>query len=159
MNYELEINGYNALSAWGVTLGDGSVSALMTPPPMKDYITNESAATHGKIIANSPAAMPKVDSRDVQLTIYIHARKAEDTVSGGSVIERGFYTRYAEFVAELQKGQIILRTRYQENVYYRLYYVSCSQFSQFNGRMGKFTLRLTEPNPMDRNPIIEDADD
>lgn len=152
MTYELEINGYDAAARWGVTLGDGSLSALMTPAPMKDYITNESAATAGKIIANSTAAMPKPDSRDVQLTVYVHARRAQDTVgTDGTVAEKGFYTRYAEFVAELQKGAITLRTRYQENVYYRLYYVSCSQFSQFNGRLGKFTLRLNEPNPTDRD--------
>lgn len=149
MTCELEINGHNAFSKWGVTLGNGSVAALMTPPPMKDYVTNESAAAHGKIIAGP--AMPKVGSRDVQLTIYIHADHTDDVYDGETMVEKGFYTRYAEFVAELQKGAVSLRTRYQENVCYRLYYLSSSQFSQYNGKLGKFTIKLTEPNPKNRD--------
>lgn len=137
---EMKINGYDAYSQWGVTLGNGSLSALMTPPPMKSYITNESAASHGKIVANSSVAMPKVDSRDVQLTIYIYAKTAS-----------AFYARYQSFVAELQKGIIELSTKYQSDVLYRLLYVSCSQFSQFNGKLGKFTIKFNEPNPMNRN--------
>lgn len=143
MDYELEINGWNAAAKWGAVLGYGSLAALMSPPPMKDYITNESAATAGRIVANAATAMPKADSRDVQLTIYIHAStKAE------------FFSRHASFVAELQKGRLTLRTSHQQETYYRLLYVSCSQFSQFNGKMGKFTIKFNEPDPTDR-----DADD
>lgn len=145
MTWELEINGMDARVRWGVSLGYGSLTALMTPPPMKDYITNESAAAHGKVIANSASAMPKVDSREVQLTVFLQADSAE-----------AFYSKYASFVEELQGGQILLRTRYQPEVMYRLYYLSCSQFSNFNGRLGKFVLRLSEPNPMNRSRNVDD---
>lgn len=139
MTYDLEINGFNAYARWGAVLGDGSLAALLTPPPMKEYITNECTAVHGKVIASAEAAMPKVDSRDLQLTIFIHASNPT-----------AFYNQYDSLVAEMQKGRIVMRTRQRETVYYRLYYMSCSQYSQFNGRMGKFVFRFNEPDPTDR---------
>lgn len=133
---ELKINGYDAASKWGAFMSDGSLSALMTPAPMKDYIINDSRSDHGRQVLT---AASKVASRDLALTIYIKATSREL-----------FFSRYLAFVEELQKGAITIETKYQVGVKYHCLYVSCQQFAHYNGRLGKFTLRLNEPNPKDR---------
>lgn len=140
MKGELYINGWDAYNKWGAVLADTSLSALMTPAPLKSYITNECAASNGIVVANAPLAMPKVDSRTVQLTIFLYASTKD-----------AFYANYDSFVAELQKGKVQIKTKYQPDTVYKLLYESCSQFSQFNGKLAKLTLRMTEPNPTDRN--------
>jgi len=134
---ELTINGKDAATTWGVFMSDGALSALMTPAPMKAYIENESRAKNGKEVLGTSA---RIDSRDLTLTFCLKAPTREL-----------FFTRYLAFVEELQKGTIAISTQYQPNVIYRCLYVSCSQFSQYNGRLGKFSLRLTEPNPANRS--------
>ena len=37
------------------------------------------------------------------------------------------------------------------NIVYRTIYISCNQFSQFMQGIGKFVLKLNEPNPNNRN--------
>lgn len=38
---QLKINGKDAYTTWGVSMDDTSLSALMTPPAVKPYITND----------------------------------------------------------------------------------------------------------------------
>lgn len=147
MNGELYINGVDAWSNYGVALANESLSALMIPPALKSYVTNESANLNGKIVADAPIALPKVASRDVQVTVYLHASSQQQ-----------FLTRYNAFVSVLQGGIVTLRTKYQPTVLYKLTYTSCNQFSQFNGRLAKLVVRFNEPNPTDRNYIADDAD-
>lgn len=133
---ELKINGKDAATTWGAFMSDGSLSALMTPAPMKDYIENSSRATHGKDVLTSSA---KVDARDLSLTIYIKASNREQ-----------FFARYLAFVTELQTGPFVIETMYQPGVLYRCIYRNCTQFGHYDGQLGKYTLKLTEPNPMNR---------
>ena len=133
---ELKINGKDAATTWGAFMSDGSLSALMTPAPMKDYIENSSRAAHGKELLVSSA---KVDARDLSLTIYIKAANRQQ-----------FFARYLAFVEELQGGTFVIETMYQPGVFYRCVYRSCTQFGQYNGQLGKYTLKITEPNPKNR---------
>lgn len=70
--------------------------------------------------------------------------------------------QYRSFVEELKKGAIDLTLyawegdTYIRETYY-LNYVSCSQYSEFNGRLAKFVLKLNEPNP--ENRLIEHSTD
>lgn len=83
---------------------------------------------------------PRLDEREITLPFNMTA-KDSDT----------FMTNYARFCEEvLAKGELVIRTRFQPNVWYRCIYLSCTQFSQFIQEMAKFSLKLNEPDPSDR---------
>lgn len=136
MKGELYINGKDAYVTWGISMDDTALSALMTPAPNKELIENKSRLEHGKrvIVSN-----PKKDERNLTLQINLTALD-RDT----------FFARYYSFCRELDSGILEIRTKYQPTVLYRTIYVSCQQFSQFMQGIGKFVLKLNEPNPMDR---------
>lgn len=136
MREELYINGKDAYSEWGISMDDTSLSALMTPAPNKELIENKSRLDHGKRIVNTN---PKLDERTLTLQINLTAKD-----------EAQFFARYALFCEELETGVLNIRTKYQPNVTYKTIYLSCSQFSQFMRGIGKFSLKLNEPNPKDR---------
>lgn len=49
---ELFINNEDARKTYGIIFGEDSLTALMTPPPVKPYIENKSALVHGKQVLN-----------------------------------------------------------------------------------------------------------
>lgn len=136
---------------WGVIFTETSVTALMTPSPLKSYITNTSTLSPGKQVLRDSGNLPKVDERDVQLVFGIHAKSLAQ-----------FLMRYYAFCNELKKGALDLTMHiwegdtYLKCTYY-LNYLSCSQYSEYNGRVGKFTVKLNEPNP--ENRVIEHSSD
>ena len=135
---ELYINGWDAWLAWGVFMDDASISALMSPPATKEFIKNTSRLEHGtRYITTNP----KFKERDLTLSIQLYApNKAE------------FYIRYNLFCKQvLATGLINIRTKYQPNVTYKCVYQSCTQYKQYMGKVAKFSLKLTEPNPEDRD--------
>lgn len=136
MKGELYINGKDAYETWGMSLSDTSLSALLTPPPNKEYIESKSRLENGKSVILDNV---KVDERDVTLQVHFTAKN-----------EKQFFERYASFCEELKGGKLELRTSYQPTVIYRFVYVSCQQFSQFMRGIAKFSLRLNEPNPENR---------
>lgn len=137
MTGDLFINGKDAYTTWGMSLTDGSVSKLMTPPPMKAVIENKSRIEDGKRVINSNA---KVDERDFTLEVHFTAKSKDD-----------FFAKYESFCNELATGVLNIRTRYQPTVLYKTNYLSCNQFSEFMFGIAKFTLKLNEPNPKDRS--------
>lgn len=134
---ELFINNKDAYTAWGISMDDTSLSALMTPPPLKEFVEDSSRMEHGKHIDISN---PKIDERNLTLQVNLTAKSKDE-----------FFSRYLSFCEELAKGVLDIRTKYQPNITYHTVYLSCSQFSQFMQGIGKFTLRLNEPNPAERN--------
>ena len=134
---ELFINGKDAYAAWGISMDDTSLSALMTPAPNKDLIENKSRLEHGKLVISSN---PKKDERNLILQLNLTAPD-RDT----------FFSRYDNFCNELNFGILEIKTKYQPTVVYRMIYQSCQQFSQFMQGIGKFALKLNEPNPNNRN--------
>ncbi len=141
MTGELIINNQDAYTTWGVFMDSTGLSALMTPAPLKEYIINKSPLTAGKKVKPTT---PMVDERDLTLTVFIKAASLPD-----------FLQQYRAFVTELQQGDIVLQTKYEADVTYRLKYVSCQQFSNYNGRLGKFILKLNEPDPSNRTTTQE----
>ncbi|MFR8834963.1 hypothetical protein [Bacteroides nordii] len=137
MMKELFINGDDAYEKWGVSLGESALSELMTPPANKAFIENESRLQHGKRVL---VANPKLDARNLTLQMNLTASD-----------EKTFFKNYKLFCDEvLATGVLNIKTAYQSDVVYKTIYVSCSQFSQFMRGIGKFTLKLIEPNPNDR---------
>lgn len=134
---ELFINGKDAYTTWGITIDETSLSALMTPAPNKDLIENKNRLEHGKRVIN---ANPKKDERNLILQINLTAPDRDS-----------FFTRYDSFCNELDTGILEIKSKYQPFVVYRTNYISCQQFSQFMQGIGKFMLKLNEPNPKNRN--------
>lgn len=118
-------------------MDDTSLSALMTPPGLKDFTENTSRSIDGKVVS---IKNPKFKDRDVVLSINITAPD-RDT----------FLSRYNSFCTELKTGELKIKTAYTGDTVYKMIYKDCRQFEQFNGRIGKFLLSLNEPNPGDRN--------
>ncbi|MES5135658.1 hypothetical protein ABVC71_08170 [Prevotella amnii] len=133
---QLRINGKDAYTEWGISMDETSLSALMTPPPVKPYITNEDRMKHGKEYLYSSV---NVDSRDVTLQLNLTATSEEQ-----------FFVRYASFCEVLAQGKIDIETSFQKGVVYHCLYQSCSQFSQFMRGIGKFILKIIETNPSNR---------
>lgn len=136
MEKELYINGKDAYKEWGISMDTTSLSALMTPAPMKDFPETSSRLEHGKRMITD---YPKLGERNITLTILLTAKDKDE-----------FFKRYAGFCEELATGKLDIRTSFQPGVAYRTIYVSCSQFTQFMRGIASFSLKLTEPNPANR---------
>ena len=134
---ELFINNKDSYDNWGISMDTSSLSALMTPPPNTEFIENKSRLEHGKRVR---AATPKVDERSLTLTINLTAKNEDE-----------FFEKYDSFCQELATGVLNIRSKYQPNIVYRTIYLSCNQFTQFMRGIAHFSLKIVEPNPMDRN--------
>lgn len=133
---ELFINHKDAYKEYGMSLTDGSLSALMTPPPIKALIESTYRLKPGKIVIPKNVVF---DSRDLTLEVHFTG-KDRDT----------FYENYKKFCKVLEGGVLLINTKYQPDVYYRCIYVSCTQFRQFVESLAKFQLKLNEPDPTNR---------
>lgn len=134
---QLYINGMDAYTTWGIFLEETALSALMTPAPNKEFISNKYRSKDGKTVIKHN---PRLDEREITITFNMTAKDADT-----------FMANYAKFCEEvLAKGELVIRTRFQPNVWYRFIYLSCTQFSQFIQEMAKFSLKLNEPDPSDR---------
>uniref|UniRef100_UPI004025AC0A hypothetical protein n=1 Tax=Segatella hominis TaxID=2518605 RepID=UPI004025AC0A len=137
LNGQLYINGKDAYLTWGIFLDETALSTLMTPAPNKEFISNKYRSKDGKSVIKHN---PRLDEREITLPFNMTA-KDSDT----------FMMNYAKFCEEvLAKGELVILTRFQPNVWYRCIYLSCTQFSQFIQEMAKFSLKLNEPDPSDR---------
>lgn len=132
------INKKDAFIFWGVILSSAAINALRTPAPMKANVENKSRLEDGKRVVHDSASA-KVDERDINLAIYIKANSQEQ-----------YNERFDSFIDELQSKQAEIEIAENPGVIYRCDYQNATQYSQFNGKLGKMTLRLNEPNPKDR---------
>lgn len=134
---QLYINDMDAYTTWGIFLEETALSALMTPAPNKEFISNKYRSKDGKTVIKHN---PRLDEREITITFNMTAKDADT-----------FMANYAKFCEEvLANGELVIRTRFQPNVWYRCIYLSCTQFSQFIQEMAKFSLKLNEPDPSDR---------
>lgn len=136
MKGQCTINGVDAYTSWGIVFDTTALSTLMTPPPIKEFIENKSRLEHGKRVITTN---PKVDEREVSLRMNLKANTEEE-----------FFSRYESFCKELEKGVLRINTRFQPGVYYNMIYLSCTQFTQYNRGRASFVLKLSEPNPKNR---------
>ena len=122
--------------ALGVSLSDTALSALMSPPAMKEDIINESRLEHGRRRTSTGNMMQE---RELSLPIHSTAKSKEN-----------YLTQYNDLLDILQGVELNISTSFQSDVVYKCRYVSCTQFTQFINGMAKLVLRLVEPDPSDR---------
>lgn len=140
----LYINGMDVYTSYGAFLcedreGDNAnYAALMKPPSMKSYVAVNFRERDGEKL---PAElMPRFEPRDITLQFAIcAATKAE------------FIANYDAFVGILRGGWINLRMP-ELNKTFRLYYQSCTEWSQItpiaDGEVAaKFKVKFREPEP------------
>ncbi|MDE5868762.1 MAG: hypothetical protein K2H18_00895 [Muribaculaceae bacterium] len=132
----LIINGKNARKTWGVVTTQNTLSSLLTPCAMKERPSFTSRLEHGSRIDNSD---PRVAQREINLEIQMTARSEDE-----------FYLRHESFCAELEQGEFTLSTTDRPDVVYRFLYNSCTQYTQFCRGMATLSLKVTEPNPKNR---------
>lgn len=148
---QLIINGKDAYTTWGITMDSTGLSALMTPAGVKDYITNDNRLEHGTaIITNYTKVGSDGKSTENVNAVKMAARDVALTINLTAPTEEKFFERYWSFCAELEKGTLDISTSFLKGVVFHMYYVNCSQFSEFMRGIGKFSLKLTEPNPKNR---------
>lgn len=136
---ELTINNLDARVKWGIIANTKLMSALLAPPSVKDPIQSESRLEHGTrtII---PQGSVKLAKRDITLEVGLTAPNLTE-----------FYTRYNSFIEELTSGWLTIASpKFLPGVIFNCRYVSCTQFTNYNGRIAKFILKLEEPNPANR---------
>ncbi len=71
---------------------------------------------------------------------------AKDPVKNTSRLEHG-----NSLIRELESGWLSISTDRLPGLVFKCVYLSCSQYSQYNGNVAKFILRLNEPNPANRS--------
>lgn len=125
----------NAEVMTGVFLDDTSVGQLLAPPPMKPRIEANSRLEDGVRVV-TPAGDHKMDARDFTLQLVIYGKTKDD-----------FFNNFEALCAQLQTGKIDFTCLGKT---FHCLYVSCNQFSQFMGGVGKVVLRLREYNPSER---------
>jgi len=137
MTGQLYINNKDAYATWGVCMDNQCLSTLLTPQANKESIRNTSRLLDGDIVISTN---PKMASRDLTLTLNLIASSDED-----------FFDKYSAFCTELNAGTLNIKTSFQPDVTYKMIYLSCTQFTQFQRGIAKFSLKVTEPNPNDRS--------
>lgn len=137
---DLDINGKNARETWGIIPNTKLMASLLAPPAVKDPVQSNSRLEHGTRTIIPTGGM-KLAKREFTLELGFSARSFAD-----------FHAKYNAFIAELTGGWLRIETRYIPDKVFKCRYVSCTQFTNYNGRIAKFILKLEEPNPNDRTP-------
>lgn len=129
---------YIDLDTFGITLVRGWREALLTPAPVKGYVTNDSRLEHGQSVIAAPKYAKK-DKRDVSISFFLEGNSEED-----------YLQKYEAFLNKIAySGEFCLKVPRLKRVF-KLVYTQCSQFGDYGLKRGKFVLKLTEYNPNDR---------
>lgn len=137
MTGELFINGKDAYDEWGIFMDENSMAQLRTPPSLKPTVSNSSRLLHGaQYVRGQPI---KIAERSVTLNLQFTARSDAE-----------FNRKYEAFIQELLTGWLHITTYHQPSVEYKMRYTGCNQYSEFFGGIAKFVLKLSEPDPTDR---------
>ena len=139
MRGQLFINGQDAYTAWGVSMGDNFIDNIETPAALKNYVTNESRLEHGKRVITDISVM-KVASRDITLQFHIFG----DTPSKYLQNKKAFQNVLYAGIVDIQ-----IPSRGNE-VYHLLYQGKQVSFSQ-TATEGKLSAKFEEPNPINRS--------
>lgn len=134
---ELLINGKDAYTNFGVSIGEGFLDALRGPAPLKDFTESKSRLEHGKqvIISN-----PKLDERDLTLTFTLEGSNESD-----------FNSKRQAFYSELYKGAIDIKIPVIGEVYHLIYTGKNISYAQNTARtFTKISMKFNEPNPHNR---------
>lgn len=129
---------YIDLDTFGITLVRGWREALLTPAPIKSYVTNNSRLEHGQSVI-ATAKYARKDKRDVSISFFLEGNSQED-----------YLKKYESFLDKIAySGQFCLKVPCLRRVF-KLVYSQCSQFGDYGLKKGRFTIKFTESNPNDR---------
>ena len=131
------INGKRAYEKFGLRMSEDFIPALLTPPPLIDFIENKSRNKNGKTVIYFN---PVFDERDVTLTFTIEGLNKSD-----------YKSKFDLFMAELKKGKVEIQVPDVGNEIYRLTYKSSSNFGINRQRtFSKISIKFNEPDPDNR---------
>ena len=138
MKGEVFINDIDCFEEYGIFFEESALSSLIIPSSTKESPEDESPLLDGKIVDSSN---PKLESRSISITMNMTAESLED-----------FFENLESFCENvLYKKSFNIRVKYFPTKRFRFLYESCSQFREYSlTGAAKFVLRLTEPNPRDR---------
>ncbi len=135
----LIINGKDALAEWGIVPLSNLIGELFGSSSGKRSCKNTSRLEHGSRFLSYPGGRTILASRD--LTLDLRIRPLPNPIFG-KVQFRDTRTGI---------GLAINIHRQAPGLVFKCVYLSCSQYSQYNGNVAKFILRLNEPNPANRS--------
>lgn len=128
----------NLKTAYGTSLSNGALSALLTPCAVKERITNESRLEKGKRIDTT--VEKQYQPRDLTLEMHI--------IASNLTTLQQYKTNLINDLSNKEGVRFIVNA-YGKTFYYTLFYVSCTQFAQYGGTLAKLAIRFTEPQPND----------
>ncbi len=132
---------YVDLNEFGVTLIRGWREALLTPAPVKSYVSNDSRLEHGiSMVATADCA--KVNQREIDLPMFLEGETEDDYLDK---LEK-LFNKIA------YSGEIYMKVPVLKRVF-KFVYSQCTKFGDYGLNKGNFTLKLVEPNPKDRLKI------
>ncbi|MCD7721238.1 MAG: hypothetical protein LUI09_03315 [Prevotellaceae bacterium] len=136
----------DAYEEYGVNMGEGFISALLTPAAPKSFIESDCRLEDGKVVLTDTEN--HLSSRDVTLTF---------TVMGATTAE--YTANLKAFLALLYTGTLTLRVPPLGDEVYRLVYQKSSSYAQNTARtICKLGVKMTEPDPTDRGEEAKERD-
>lgn len=117
---------------WGVGLEYGAFDALMGFRPNKEPVVNKNVTSQGAYYVTGAGL---VDERTVNIPFHIVARDFPD-----------FLIKRAGFYNYLKSGLVWFRIEKPLQAIYKMYYISCNQYTQFNSGVAQFMLSMYETN-------------
>ena len=134
---DLLINGKDALTEWGVRMGDNFLDVLNGYYPMKDYITNNDRTQDGV----QYVGIPKVNERNITLNFTMEGNSASD-----------FTAKNKAFVEIMRGGDIVIQVPEDSPAVYHLKYTgkNCTFARNTERTFAKIGLAFIEPNPTNR---------
>lgn len=134
---DLLINGKDALTEWGVRMGDNFLDVLNGYYPMKDYITNNDRTQDGV----QYVGIPKVNERNITLNFTMEGNSASD-----------FTAKNNAFVEVMRGGDVVIQVPEDSPAVYHLKYTgkSCTFARNTERTFAKLGLAFIEPNPTNR---------
>lgn len=135
------VSKYVDLGSYGITLIRGWREALLTPPSIKELVTNDNRLEHGVAVV-AAADYIKKDKRDISLPFFLEGNSPADYLS-----------KYEAFLNKIAySGEFCLKVPCLGKVY-KLVYASCTRYGDYGLEKSNFELKLTEYNPNDRENI------
>lgn len=132
---------YTDLGDYGITLIRGWREALLTPAPVKEFVTNDSRIENGVSVIASPK-YAKRSKRDVNISFFLEGSSEED-----------YLDKYEKFLEKIAySGQFCLKVPCMKRVF-KFVYSQCSKYGDYGLKRSNFTLKLTEFDPTDREKL------
>lgn len=123
--------------AWGATLQQGALEALLKPSVAKPFTENKSRSMPGKMVL---PRNPQPEPRDIALNISIKGGNSND-----------YLAKAENFFAELAQGIVLFRVPMLNRTFRLIYKDSTLRKVGTGASFGSYRVEFEEPNPTNRN--------